>query len=208
VSAVENSGSVRLRKIKGPGGSIGSISSRSSGAVTGHGCGARSVQHGAHDSGTLSVPVLVLLATGRPWVVWWVGDPADRRLETDVCLPPEGTEGGWRYVDLEVDPVPHERDSRVEIEGWEQYEQACRNGRMSADDAKLAQFNAEDRAESLRCRAEPRQGADGRYFTNRRKDSLATRAHRHDHVPTPGQGLSRSVALGWRHPIRHRCPTT
>lgn len=110
-----------------------------------------------HDSGTLSVPVMVLLATGRPWVAWWVGDPADRRLEIDVCLPPELTRAGWRYIDLELDSVLHERDSRVEIEDWQEYEQACRNGWMSANDAKLAQFTAEDRAEALRRRTEPWQ---------------------------------------------------
>ncbi|WP_170285308.1 DUF402 domain-containing protein [Micromonospora palomenae] len=97
---------------------------------------------------------MVLLAAGRPWVAWWVGDPADRRLEIDVCLPPEGTEACWRYIDLELDPVLHERDSRVEIEDWDEYEQACRNGWMSADDAKLAQSTAEDRAGALRRRDE------------------------------------------------------
>lgn len=54
-----------------------------------------------HDRGKLSVPVVVLLAVSRPWVAWWVGDPADRRLDIDVCLPPEKTESGWRYTDLE-----------------------------------------------------------------------------------------------------------
>ncbi|MEH0985094.1 DUF402 domain-containing protein [Micromonospora sp. CPCC 205556] len=94
---------------------------------------------------------------GRPWVAWWVDDPADRRLEIDVCLPPESTEAGWRYVDLELDPVLHERDSRVEIEDWDEYEQACRNGWMSADEAELAVSTAEDRAEALRRRDEPWQ---------------------------------------------------
>lgn len=110
-----------------------------------------------HDSGTLAVPVVVLLTVGRPWVAWWVGDPADRRLEIDVCLPPERTEAGWRYVDLELDPVRHERDSRVEIEDWDEYGQACRDGWMSADDATLARATAEDRAAALRRRDEPWQ---------------------------------------------------
>jgi hypothetical protein len=110
-----------------------------------------------HANGALSVPVLVLLAPGRPWVAWWVGDPADRRLEIDVCLPPEATGAGWRYIDLELDPVLHERDSRVEIEDWDEYEEACRNGWMSVDDAALARATAEDRAEALRRRTEPWQ---------------------------------------------------
>jgi predicted RNA-binding protein associated with RNAse of E/G family len=99
----------------------------------------------------------VLLAPGRPWAAWWVGDPADRRLEIDVCRPPEITEAGWRYIDLELDPVLHERDLRVEIEDWDEYEEACRNGWMSADDAELARCTAEDRAEALRRRDEPWQ---------------------------------------------------
>jgi predicted RNA-binding protein associated with RNAse of E/G family len=98
---------------------------------------------------------VVLIAADRPWVAWWVGDPADRRLEIDVCLPPQPIEGGWRYIDLELDPVLHERDSRVEIENWDEYEQACRNGWMSADDAHLAQVTAEERAEVLPGRDEP-----------------------------------------------------
>jgi predicted RNA-binding protein associated with RNAse of E/G family len=99
----------------------------------------------------------VRTVTGRGCGAWWVGDPADRRLEIDVCLPPEGTDAGWRYVDLELDPVLHERDSRVEIEDWDEYEQACRNGWMSAEDAALARFTAEDRAGALRRRDEPWQ---------------------------------------------------
>ena len=43
-----------------------------------------------HDEGQLLVPVLLLLQPQRPWVVWWVDDPADRRIELDVCLPRYG----------------------------------------------------------------------------------------------------------------------
>jgi hypothetical protein len=103
------------------------------------------------------VPVVVLLAPGRPWVAWWVGDPADRRLEIDVCLPPHATEDGWRYVDLELDPVLHQRDSRVEIEDWDEYDDARRDGWMSADEAELARSTAENRARALRHRDEPWQ---------------------------------------------------
>jgi hypothetical protein len=108
-----------------------------------------------HDCGTLSVPVVVLLAADRPWAAWWIGDPADQRLEIDVCRPPEATEGGWQYVDLELDPVLHEAGGRVEIEDWDEYEDACRNGWMNSDDAKPAQTTAERCAEILRNGAEP-----------------------------------------------------
>ncbi|MET7835703.1 DUF402 domain-containing protein [Micromonospora sediminicola] len=108
-----------------------------------------------HDRGNLSVPVVVLLATGRPWAAWWVGDPADRRLEIDVCRPPEVTEGGWRYVDLELDPVRHEVDGRVEIEDWDEYDDACRDGWMNPDDAELARATAQHCADLLRQGTEP-----------------------------------------------------
>jgi len=108
-----------------------------------------------HDRGTWPVAALLLLKTGRPWVAWWVDDPADRRLEIDVCLPPERTSEGWRYVDLELDPVRHEQDVRVEIEDWDEYEDALREGWMSADDGRLAWDVAEDLARRLRSGDQP-----------------------------------------------------
>ncbi|WP_346534616.1 DUF402 domain-containing protein [Micromonospora sp. DPT] len=157
--AVQDSGSVRLCKIKRPGGvfwfDLQQILQDHDGTWLRGPVG--SPWGAPHDTGNLSVPVVVLLAAGRPWVAWWVGDPADRRLEIDVCLPPERTEAGWRYVDLELDPVLHERDARLEIEDWDEYEESCRNGWMSADDAELARSTAEDRAAALGRRDEPWQ---------------------------------------------------
>ena len=43
----------------------------------------------------------------------------------------------------------------VEIENWDEHEEACRNGWMSPDDAELAQTTAEHCAEVLRRGAEP-----------------------------------------------------
>ena len=157
MSTGENSGTVRLHKIKRPGGvfwfDLQPVAQDHDGTWLRGPVG--SPWNAPHDSGTLSVPVVVLLATGRPWTAWWVGDPADRRLEIDVCLPPEVTEAGWQYVDLELDPILHEHDWRVEIEDQDEYEEACRNGWMSAEDAKLARVTAESCAQLLRRRAEP-----------------------------------------------------
>jgi hypothetical protein len=109
--------SVRLSKIKRPGGvfwfDLQPVAQDRDGTWL-HGR-AGSAWCAPHDAGTLPVAVLVLLAQGRPWAAWWVDDPADRRLEIAVCLPPEATEAGWQYVDLELDPVLHEQDWRVEI---------------------------------------------------------------------------------------------
>jgi len=102
-----------------------------------------------HDAGRLPVDVAVLLSPGRPWVAWWVDDPADPRLEIDVCLPPERTASGWRYVDLELDPVRHEADGRVEIEDWDEYQEWVDAGWMSNPQAHLARQTAEQLAESL-----------------------------------------------------------
>ncbi|AVT32894.1 hypothetical protein C6361_29365 [Plantactinospora sp. BC1] len=159
MGADQDGGNVRLCKIKRPGGvfwfELQQVRQDRDGTWL---RGAAGSPWGApHDSGVLPVSVVVLLAAGRPWVAWWVDDPADPRLEIDVCLPPESTGVGWRYVDLELDPVLHRRDSRVEIEDWDEYEQACRDGWMSADDARVARSTAEDRAGALRRRDEPWQ---------------------------------------------------
>ncbi|MBM0259619.1 DUF402 domain-containing protein [Micromonospora sp. 4G55] len=157
----QHSQSVRLSKIKRPGGIFWFdlepvLQDRDGIWLRGP---AGSSWGAPHDSGTLPTH------DGPPWVAWWVGDPTDRRLEIDVCLPPERTEAGWRYIDLELDPVLHERDSRVEIEDWDEYEQACRDGWMSVDDAQLAQSTAEDRAEALRRRDEPWQERGWQLFS-------------------------------------------
>jgi hypothetical protein len=103
-----------------------------------------------HDRGGLSMPVVLLLAPGRPWVAWWVAEPGDPRLEIDICLPPEQVPDGWRYVDLELDPVRHETDGRVEIEDWDEYAESLAAGWMSAADGELARATAEDLAQRLR----------------------------------------------------------
>lgn len=105
-----------------------------------------------HDSGALSVATLILLHPDRPWVVWWVADPADRRIEIDVCLPPERTDQGWRYVDLELDPVRHEQTSRIGIEDEDEFEESRRRGWMSPAEAGLARHAADDGARMLRQR--------------------------------------------------------
>jgi len=122
-----------------------------------------------HDSGVLTVPLVVLLAEGRPWAAWWVADPADPRLEIDVCLPPERTATGWRYIDLELDPIRHENESRVEIEDWDEYEEARRAGWMSAADAELAVATAEDLAAALRRGDDPWQAHGWRLLRTEQK---------------------------------------
>ncbi|WP_199512335.1 DUF402 domain-containing protein [Nucisporomicrobium flavum] len=150
-------GTVRLEKIKRPGGvfwfDLQRVGQDDDGTWLRGPVGSPWVA--PHDCGTLPMPVVVLLAEDRPWAAWWVGDPADQRLEIDVCLPPTTTGACWRYVDLELDPVLHRPSGRVEIEDWDEYEEAALNGWMNADEAGLAQATAEHCAEVLRRGAEP-----------------------------------------------------
>ncbi|MGK5678306.1 DUF402 domain-containing protein [Actinoplanes sp. URMC 104] len=149
--------SVRLHKVKRPGGvfwfDLQHVAEDADGTWLRGPVG--SPWSAPHDSGVLPVPVVVLLTPGRPWAAWWVGDPADRRLEIDVCLPPVPVPDGWQYVDLELDPVLHERDGRVEIEDEDEYEQACRDNWMTPADAELARLTADACAELLRRGSEP-----------------------------------------------------
>ncbi len=107
-----------------------------------------------HDAGALPFDVLVLLNPDRCWVAWWVGDPADRRLEIDVCLPPERVEDGWSFVDLELDPIRHE-GGIIEIEDRDEFETACRDGWIAAPDAEMAQATAIALEAALHTREEP-----------------------------------------------------
>ena len=85
-------GHVRLEKIKRPGGvfwyDLQPLGQDSDGTWL-HGP-AGSPWGAPHDRGALSVPVVVLLAADRPWVAWWVNDPADQRYERGRRRPCPG----------------------------------------------------------------------------------------------------------------------
>jgi hypothetical protein len=106
------------------------------------------------ESGTLSFPVLGLFRPGEWFVSWWIDRPEGRRVEADVCLPPERLDDGWSYVDLELDPVRHEPD-RVEVQDHDEFEVACENGWMSPDDAAGALDAAARMERALTDRVEP-----------------------------------------------------
>lgn len=78
-----------------------------------------------------------------------VDDPADRRIELDVCLPPERTAEGWRYVDLELDPVRHEQEHWIEIQDEDEYQDSVRQGLMTPAEADLARRSADEGARLL-----------------------------------------------------------
>jgi hypothetical protein len=97
-----------------------------------------------HNAGTLAFDVVILIGHGQYWVSWWVDDPADRRIEIDVCLPAERTRDGWTYVDLELDPVRH-GSGLVEVQDRDEFAAAC--GERWIDPAIAP--NAEETARSL-----------------------------------------------------------
>jgi len=106
------------------------------------------------DQGTLPFDVLLLLSPERCWVAWWVDDPADRRLEIDVCLAPNREGDVWSFVDLELDPIRHQ-DGAVEIEDGDEFVMACDNGWISEQESITAETTAEALAMRLRQRDEP-----------------------------------------------------
>ena len=108
-----------------------------------------------HEIGEMPVAIAILLATDRPWAVWWIDDPVDRRIEIDVCLPPERVDNGWVYVDLDLEVTRHEPDQLVEIEDWDEHERAVAAGWMSFDEALLARATAEAMTDTLRRDEEP-----------------------------------------------------
>src|SRR5688572_13266199 len=107
-----------------------------------------------HDTGTLPHDILVLVQPDRWVVTCWADDPADRRVGIDVALPPERTATGWRYVDLELDPVRH-ADGTVEIEDEDEFDDACAGGWIAPDHAAEAERTAKAYAALLREGVEP-----------------------------------------------------
>ncbi|GAB3239537.1 DUF402 domain-containing protein [Kineosporia babensis] len=160
---------VRLTKIKRPGGTLwfdlrqihadehgtwlyGAVGAPWSWTPTG----------GEPETGGLDHAAVMLLAEGRPWVGWWLNLADGRQLSIDVCLPTERTPHGWTFVDLELDPVRHETNGRVEIEDWPEFDQALAQEFMSSSEGDLARRTAEQTAEMLRRGEAPwlRQGWD------------------------------------------------
>jgi hypothetical protein len=106
------------------------------------------------DRGTLPVDAVILMTPGECFTTWWVDDPRDRRIEIDICLPPERTRDGWMYTDLELDVFRHEPEL-IEVKDREEFEAACRNGWITATDAALAETTTVEMQRALERRVEP-----------------------------------------------------
>jgi len=107
-----------------------------------------------HDRGALPVDVVMLIEPGRWFLTWWVDDPHDRRVEIDICLPPERTRDGWTCVDLELDVLRHEPNS-VEVHDRDEFQTAWRNGWIAPADARMAETTAAEMQRVLERRMEP-----------------------------------------------------
>jgi hypothetical protein len=107
-----------------------------------------------HDAGALAFDVVVLLSADPVSVTWWQEDPGGRTLGVDVCLPPERSPDGWRFIDLELDPVRRE-DGAVDVEDEDEFRTACDQGWISPDEAAFALRMAGELASLLREWREP-----------------------------------------------------
>lgn len=148
--------SVKLRKVKRPGG-IFSFDARFL-AEDARGewlyLPTGSTWEAQHDAGTLPFDVLVLIRPSEWFVSWWVDDQMDRRVELDICLPPERTDDGWSFVDLELDCVRH-HTGVVSIDDRVEFEAACRAGSIAEAEAERALTTVTTMAEKLRNFDEP-----------------------------------------------------
>jgi hypothetical protein len=113
-----------------------------------------SVWKAPHATGTLPFDALALFSPEQWWVAWWVEDARGRRIEIDVCLPPQREPNGWSYVDLELDVVKRENGS-TEVLDRDEFDAACLNGWISAQDARRADVITEAMADALRRGDEP-----------------------------------------------------
>jgi len=107
-----------------------------------------------HSSGTLRFDCVLLLKPEQYWIACWANDPSNRRLEIDVCLPPQREPNGWSYVDLELDPVRHE-NGFIEIQDRDEFDAACCDGWIAEDDARIANSVASTLETALHTREEP-----------------------------------------------------
>jgi hypothetical protein len=110
--------------------------------------------HAPHDAGALPFDALVLVDPAAWWVTFWVDDTNDRRVEIDICLPPERCADGWSYVDLELDPVRH-ANGDVEVQDRDEFAAACANGYVTPADADAAIHAAARMERALREAREP-----------------------------------------------------
>ena len=108
-----------------------------------------------HDTGNLPFDVLILIGEARNWVVWWVDDSYDKRVEVDICLPPSRTSEGWGFVDLELDPMRHESSGLIVVHDRDDFDEACRQGWITRADAEVADATARTMADALRVRRPP-----------------------------------------------------
>ena len=104
-----------------------------------------------NQSGTVPVHFVGVFSSARPGpIVFAEGS----HVSFDVGLPPERTDRGWRYVDLELDPIIRP-DGTVEIEDEDEFEEACRAGWIDESAALLARRVADEAVEALKRGDEP-----------------------------------------------------
>jgi hypothetical protein len=124
---------------------------------------------GPGTEGHLPFDTVLLLNPGSFWIPWWVDGPEGKRVAVDVCLAPERTRDGWRYIDLELDPVRRE-NGIVEVEDRDEFEMACSNGWISPEESQTANATAAMLEDALRRSVEPFGETGWRRLALLRKD--------------------------------------
>ena len=88
-------------------------------------------------SGRFEFDAILLIDATNRGVAWFVDDPADRCISIDICLPPFPIEGGWSWVDLELDPKRH-ASGVIEVEDEDEFAEAIELGAIDDADAAVA----------------------------------------------------------------------
>jgi hypothetical protein len=65
------------------------------------------------------------------------------------------TDAGWSFIDLELDPVRHEHTGFVEVQDWDEFDDACARGVISLDEAAIARTTSAEMASVLAESVEP-----------------------------------------------------
>lgn len=96
-----------------------------------------------------------LLPRDAPWWVAWFWDrPGSRWIVGDICTPAVKRDDGWSYIDLELDPIGHERGFD-HLADEDEFCEAVEAGHITPTEERRARDAARDIAEAMTRRQEP-----------------------------------------------------
>lgn len=107
----------------------------------------------AEDPSGVGRSIVQLIPTEGWWIAQWLPRGA-LEVAIDVCTPATRNGRTWTYIDLELDPF-RTRAGAVGTEDWDEFEDACGGGIISADEALAAREAAAELERCLTDRVEP-----------------------------------------------------